>query len=319
MEEGNMERLSRITTLILALAAGAACGRHPGPASPPPRAVRLQRVAPAGGPSELRYSATLQPREQVPLAFKVGGYVRGIAQRAGADGRTRPLQQGDVVRAGTELARLGDDGYRQAVERARAQRAGAAATLSRARSDADRAQKLYDAQSLTRVDYDAARTGLEVASAQHTAAAAELESASTSLRDCVLRAPWDALVLSRGVEAGALAAPGTVAFVLADVSQMKAVFGVPERVARSLSVGQPLELSLDARTAPATGIVTAVAPSADAQSRVFAVEVSLSNPDGQLRAGTIATVRVPTGAAAAPARPAVPLNAVVRSPSRRDG
>ncbi len=314
-----MERMSYVTIAIV-LAAGLALGCHRGePASPPARAVRLQRIASAGDASELRYSASVQPHEQVALAFKVGGYVREITRRDGVDGQSRPLQQGDFVRQGTELARLGDEDYRQRFVRARAQRTGAAATLARAQADAERAQKLYDAQSLTRVDYDAAQASFNVASSNLGAADADLESAAIGLRDSVLRAPKDALILSRGVEAGTLASPGTVAFVLADVSRMKAVFGVPERVARALEVGHALELQLESRADPVQGRITAIAPSADAQSRVFAVEVTVPNPDRQLRAGTIATVRVPTHTAAAAASAAVPLGAVVRSPARRDG
>ena len=102
---------------------------------------------------------------------------------------------------------------------------------------------------------------------------------------------------------------------------MKALFGVPERVARQLAVGQPLALHLETRADPLPGRVTAIAPAADAQSRVFAVEVTVENPDRELRAGTISTVRVPAAGAVAADRAvaAVPLGAVVRSPARQDG
>jgi RND family efflux transporter MFP subunit len=313
--------MNRTSSILATLSCAAALGCHRGePAAPPARPVRVQRITATDATAELRYSAVVQPNEQVPLAFKVGGYVREITQRQGPDGRLRPLQQGDLVRKGSELARIRQADYQQKVAQARAQRAGSAATLARARADADRAQKLYAAQSLTRVDYDAAQAALAVATAQLEAAEADLETASIALRDTALRAPMDAVVLSRSIEAGTLASPGTVAFVLADVARMKAVFGVPERVARSLRVGQALALELEVpRTEPVPGRVTAVAPSADPQSRVFAMEVSVSNPAGQILAGTIATVRVPSGRARSPTTAALPLAALVRSPAKRDG
>ena len=40
------------------------------------------------------------------------------------------------------------------------------------------------------------------------------------------------------------------------------------------------------------GRVTAIAPAADAQSRVFDVEVTIPNQDGRLRPGMIGTVAV---------------------------
>jgi RND family efflux transporter MFP subunit len=313
--------MNRKSTLIATLSCAAALGCHPGErAAPPPRPVRVQQVTPVGAPGELRYSASVQPYEQVSLAFKVGGYVREIAQRPGPDGRPRPLQQGDLVRRGSELARIVEADYQQKVAQARAHRAGAAATLARARADADRAQKLYATASLTRVDYDAAQAALSVATSQVEAAEADLETASIALRDTALRAPVDGVVLSRGVEAGTLASPGMVAFAVADMSRMKAVFGVPERVARSLTVGQTLDLELEsARTGPVPGRITAISPSADPQSRVFAVEVTVANPEGHVRAGTIATVRVPSDRSRTAAAATLPLAAVVRSPAKRDG
>jgi len=63
--------------------------------------------------------------------------------------------------------------------------------------------------------------------------------------------------------------------------------------------------------------VTAVAPAADAQSRVFSVEVTIPNKDGRLRPGLIGTVAINRGAGpaqtAGTAPLAVPLTAIVRS------
>jgi RND family efflux transporter MFP subunit len=290
---GGRERKHR-APIALALAAGAAlgCGRG-GADAPQEPAVRPHEIASAAGPSELRYSAIVQAREIVPLELEVGGTVRRIAQRTGADGKPRPLRRGDFVRRGTELARLVDEDFRRRVARARAQRDGAAAALAQAEADAEHARKLLAAKSLTRVEYEAARDAAGVASSSLAAAETELESALTGLRDTVLHAPKDGLVLSRSIEVGRLAAPGTVAFVLEDVSEMKATFGVPERVARSLLVGQTMLFELEPGAEPVGGYVTTIAPSADVRSRVFDVEVRIANPDGRIRPGTLATVRVP--------------------------
>jgi len=59
-----------------------------------------------------------------------------------------------------------------------------------------------------------------------------------------------------------------------------------------------------------------VAPSADAQSRVFDIEVTIPNADGRLRPGMIGSVELgaEAGSASASANAAVPLSAIVRSP-----
>ena len=52
--------------------------------------------------------------------------------------------------------------------------------------------------------------------------------AEISLRDTLLTAPITGVVLERVIEAGSLVGVGTPAFVLGDVSSVKALFGVPD-------------------------------------------------------------------------------------------
>src|SRR5262245_46922825 len=143
---------NRLALLVALSLAGAACARR-SPQKSAARPVRLDRVQAAGHDLELRYSATIQPHEQVALAFKVGGYVRDVLQRPGPDGVSRSVQQGDLVTRGAVLARVAPADYEERVRQARAQLADADARLSKTRSDAARAETLYRTKALTRPDY----------------------------------------------------------------------------------------------------------------------------------------------------------------------
>ncbi len=303
---------------LLVLAVGGAlvsCGR-PAVREKPPRPVRVEAVRTEATASGLRYSATIQPYEQISRAFKVGGYVREVLQRPGPDGRLRDLQQGDDVTAGTVLARISEADYTEKVNQAKAQLAEAEASLARARADAQRAQQLYEAKCLTRPDYDAAKTGFASAGARVEGARAQLEAADIAFRDGTLVAPTDAVVLSRSIEVGTLASAGTVAFVLADLTRVKAVFGVPDSLIPRVRTGASLSVTTDAfANVEFPGRITAVSPSADAQSRVFSVEVTIPNPGRQLKAGMVATVEVaaPAGPEIPAGQPTVSLGAIVKS------
>lgn len=260
---------------------------------PPARPVRVEKVRSEIAATGLRYSASIQPYEQVSLAFKVGGYVREVRQLPGPDGRRRNLQQGDTVTRGMVLARLNSADYDEKVNQAKAQVAEAEASLAKARSDAARAESLYAGKALTRPDYDGATASLAGATARAEGARAQLETAQISLRDASLTAPADGVILSRNVEVGMLANAGTVGFTLADVTRVKAVFGVPDLLVRRVQIGMSLRITSEAfGSVEFPGRVTAVSPSADAQSRVFGVEVTIPNPDRRLKAGMIATVEV---------------------------
>src|SRR5262249_10925166 len=70
------------------------------------------------------------------------------------------------------------------------------------------------------------------------------------------------------------------------------------------------------------GTISAVSPSADAQSRVFEVEVSVPNRDGRLKVGMVASVEMLDAAKGAPAEAAgtlVPLTAIVKSSKSASG
>jgi multidrug efflux system membrane fusion protein len=115
---------------------------------------------------------------------------------------------------------------------------------------------------------------------------------------------------------GSLAGVGAPGFTVADLTQVKAVFGVPDLLVRRVRIGLGLPVTTEAFGGEAfSGRVTAVSPAADAQSRVFHVEVTIPNPDRRLQAGMIGTVEVfgvessgiPAGS------PTVPVAAIVKS------
>jgi RND family efflux transporter MFP subunit len=310
-------RTFRSLPFVVALAGMlVSCGRGQAKEKPA-RPVRVEIVRGEASAGGMRYSATIQPREQVSLAFKVGGYVREVTQRPGVDGRPRDLQQGDAVTRGTVLARITESDYQERVNQAKAQLAEAEASLVKARADADRAEALYQSHSLTRPDYDSARASRDAAKARAESARAQLAAADIALQDGALVAPLDAVVLSRNVEVGTLAAAGTVGFVLADLTRVKAVFGVPDTLVERVEAGAPLSVTSDAfGSTRFPGRITAIAPSADTQSRVFSVEVTIPNPRRELKAGMIATVEVasPTGPEIAPGLLTVSVGAIVKSP-----
>ena len=331
-----------------------------------PVRVKAAEKRPASG--GVRYSASIRANSQVELAFKVGGYVEGIAQVRDASGGWRHLQAGDVVKKGTVLARLRQSDYlakvnqagaqhaearsaletvnaqmneaRASVETSRAQVADAQATFDRATLDFERAKSLYAAESMTRTDYDAARSQYEAskarldsarsqlavaqarittarsqagqAEARIKTAAAVTAEAAIPLGDTSLKAPISAVVIERKVEVGALVSPNAPGFVLADLTSVKAAFGVPDLALQQIKTGDVLKLSTDALPGEEfTGHVSRVSPSADPTSRVFEVEVTIPNQQGLLKPGMIASIQVQEGAPQTEA-PAVPLTAIVR-------
>src|SRR5882762_1719845 len=152
--------------------------------------------------SGARYSATIIPRTQVELAFKVDGYVETLQKVRGVDGQLRDIQEGDAIVAGAVLARVRQSEYQvkvkeaesqasearsaidaskaqyqealSAIESSKAQLAEAEAAYEKANLDFDRAQNLFASQSLTKANYDAAKAQLEQSTAKVAAARSQV-------------------------------------------------------------------------------------------------------------------------------------------------
>jgi len=325
----------------------ASCGRETRKAektATPVRVVAVENFTPRAGE---RYSASVEPARQVNLAFRVNGFVQYLHQIRAADGNMRSLEPGDMVTAGTVLARLRQEDYdiqlrqaqsqldadRERVKSARAQLAQAQAAGARAEADFTRAKALIESRSLTQPDFDAAKAQYDSTRAQVEAARAQLEAAAAGLRaadaalasarlalqDTSLAAPFSAAVVQRNIELGALVGPSLNAISLADLSSVKATFGVPDLVAVNLRHGATLSIFAEALPdREFRGVVTSVAAVADRNTRLFQVQLTLPNPRAALKPGMIATLSLGSPAKAEPV-PVVPLSAVVRPPEGATG
>jgi len=301
-----------------------AVGCHPSkPIEQPPQAVRAERMEaqPRMAAGGLRFSAVVMPDVQVPLSFRITGYVASLKEVRGEDGKMRDIAEGDRVSRGAVLVRIRSAEYEDKVRQASSQAAAAEAVALRARLDFDRAKRLYDSQSITKPDFDAARAQFDAAQEELKSARAATSEAEIALRDTSLVAPFDGDIVRKAVELGAFVGPGLPAFVLAKTDVVKITIGVPDTTVRSIQLGQPIEVTVDAfahRTFHAR--ISRIASAADPKTRNFEVEVAIPNPDRLLKVGMIGSLQLATGEMDRQERSfQVPLSAIVQSPNGNYG
>jgi RND family efflux transporter MFP subunit len=337
--------------------------------------VRVAAVELNAASTDARYSATIIPRTQVELAFKVNGYVDALRKVRGVDGKMRDIQEGDRISVGTMLARVRQSDYQVKFEEAKfqateatsgvdvskaqyeeavsgvasskAQLVEAEAAYEKAKLDFERAQNLFASRSMTKADYDSAKAQFDMTSAKVAAARSQVQviqakadSAKSNidvvqaksqtaqavvqqtqipLHDTELKSPLNGVVLEKSIEKGTLVSSGDKAFVVADTSSVKAVFGVADVALAEMKLGG--KLSVESESMPGKefeGQITSVFPAADSKNRAFNVEVTIANPGYLLRPNMIVSLRVGTQQPIA-AQPVVPLNAVIKSKSNADG
>src|SRR5262249_48217043 len=155
-----------------------ACHREPETKGKAPTPVRVRTVAETTARTSARYSGILEAAAKVDLAFKVGGYVRQVAE---AKGKGRKLQEGDFVTKGTVLAVVESSDYREHTSAARAGHAEAVAQEKQAQVDFERAKALFAERAISQADYDAALAKRDMANARTGQARAQVGEADLSL------------------------------------------------------------------------------------------------------------------------------------------
>ena len=335
-------RLSVGILSLSAISVLAGCGTKTQKTGAEPVPVQAEMVAMQQVQPSWTYSGEIRPDTEVQLAFKEPGYIAALYQLKGVDGRMRDVQVGDEIPAGAALAHLRSSDYqasfssalgqqnamRGALEAAQAELDRAKADQAKADQDFERAQALYAAKAMTRPDYDAAVEHHSAAAANAEAAVRQIDarrgqlgaalgqtaSARINLGDTTLTAPTTGVIVEKNVERGGLVAAGTPAFTLDDTRVVKVNFGVPDSMLANLKLGAEVPVQLEAlpgRTL--SGRITEVASSANRESRVFNVEVSLPNRERLLKVGMIASIRIERGDAQTV--PVVPMTALMTADS----
>jgi RND family efflux transporter MFP subunit len=332
--------------LLPALLFLAACAEKK-PYTKPLTTVKVAAVDTYRGEQGDQYSGNIEPLTRVDVAFRLGGYVEDILAVSEGGSGHRLVQEGDPVSKGAALVKLRQSDYTVKVDQAQSQldQAGFAisqaeesvkgyrAALEKAKLDQERATHLFATQDLTKPDLDGAKAQLDSAQAQVdgaeaqvklgqarlAGAKAQLEEAQIAVRDTSLKSHIDGVVLKRLVEVGSLVGPGTPAFVIGDVRQVKSVFGVPDTELPHLRIGMNLPVTSEGVPGVTyNGRITSIAPTADARSRIFQVELTVPNPEGRLKPGMIASMSI-AGTSKAQPVPVVPLNAVLQPPPGQSG
>jgi len=270
---------------------------------------------------EVEAVGTLAAKDQAVISAEVAGRVARLA-----------ADMGDKVREGTPLvfldaeklkyraqeqeaalnqtrARLGGRGDQLPPPEQTPEVLSAAARHTEAEQQLERARRLSSRNLVSREELERAETQLQTAKAAHeTAIAAErqlraeiaareasLRGATRELQDAVIRAPFDGVVAERMVSQGSFVAVQAPVMRLVRLDPLRLTAEIPEKFAPGIHVGQVISLRTDAFPEKAIeGRVTRISPDVNLKSRAFAIEADVPNPDGALKPGTFARVKVAT-------------------------
>jgi membrane fusion protein (multidrug efflux system) len=215
---------------------------------------------------------TLAPVNGANLSAEVSGIVDTLNFESG-----QSVKAGDVLltlRANNDpavLAQLQATAALDEVTYRRDQREAAANAISQAQVDTDKATLL--------------------------AAQAQVTAQQALMGEKIVKAPFAGTLGIRQINLGQYLTAGTAIVSLQQINPLFVDFYLPQQALSSLSVGQPVSVSIDAYPGQIfAGQISAIDNNIDASTRNVEVRATLPNDKLLLRPGMFATVSVPDGA-----------------------
>ena len=280
-----------LTLAILGAAVLALSGCSRGAPPEPSYGATPVRIAVAtAGPAAatIRAHGLISNRNEIRLAFKVGGIIRELT-----------VEEGAQVRRGRKLAALEQTEVDAQVERAHQEH-------EKAQRDLNRGTRLHADQVISLEQLQDLRTR----AAMTTAA---LEAARFNRTHADIVAPRDGTILRKLAEEREMVSAGEPVLVLGTHDAGYIVnIGLADREIVQVKHGDAAQIRLDALPdAALTGTVTQIASAADSSGGLFRVEVSLEPTGLPLRSGMVARLAIVPSSAHAGERVYVPIGAII--------
>jgi len=268
------------------------------------------KPAPANATAAKPAPAQVAPQESTFVAsgpIVVENQVDVQAQRDGIVAKVN-VDAGTMVRKGQLLATLDDRQITADKEAADAKVRSAAADLKGwegevkvLQSDRDRAEKMWEAQLITKQDLEHARFKVEADESEVERARENLHNAQATARSVALelgktriQAPFNGVVARRYVRAGQQVAIGDRLFWVTAVAPLRVKFTLPERFLGQVKKGDELNVTSAADDQQKhTAKVLQVSPVVDPSSGTIEVLAEVMGAADDLRPGMTANVRVP--------------------------
>jgi HlyD family secretion protein len=252
----------------------------------------------------------IQPEVEVKISPEVAGEIVELTVREGAS-----VKKDDL------LVRIKPDAYKYQVEQqeanlvaARASAVQAKAQLLKAKEDLKRAEELFAKKLLSDSDFTAAKTGMEVAEANHDNALAQirrteglLSQSRDQLSKTTIVSPMDGMVSSLSSEVGERVVgtgsfAGTEIMRIANLDDMEVRVNVNENDVVNVKVGDKARITIDAYPGRKfTGTVKEIASAARTTGQFtqeevtnFQVKIRIVDKEVRIRPGMSANVDIET-------------------------
>ncbi|HPG09272.1 MAG TPA: efflux RND transporter periplasmic adaptor subunit [Saprospiraceae bacterium] len=240
--------------------------------------------------NEVSATGTIEPVEQVEIGTQVSGEVSNIY-----------VDFNSVVKKGQLIAELDKTNLQAALTDAEASYNAALNELNYYQQNYERQKKMYDAEVVSKADFEQAAFQLSNAEQTVTQRKSNLTKAQTNLSYGNIYSPIDGVVLTKEVEVGQTVAASystpTLFTIARDLTKMQVEADVDEADIGGVKEGQRVTFTVDAYPDESfDGVVSQVRLGATVTSNVvtYTVIIAANNPKLKLKPGLTATIIIYT-------------------------
>lgn len=283
----NPPKYFRLPAVLAAALLLAACSRGGGDAAPAASSLTVTLAAAERRPidREIVASGSVAAWQEMSLGVELAGIrVANVL-----------VEPGDRVVAGQALVELDRRTLEVQSRQAEASLAQARANAELVASQEKRGATLLERNLISTNDFDVLRANRAKAEAQLVSAEAERDAAKLRLGFATLRAPDAGVISSRHVQPGQVVSGGGELLRLIRRGRLEWRAEVSENDLTRIKPGATVDLRGPSGV-EVTGVIRAVSPSIDPQTRTALVYADLEKP-GALRAGMFAEGRLRVGKA----------------------
>ncbi|RPI70459.1 MAG: efflux RND transporter periplasmic adaptor subunit, partial [Desulfobacteraceae bacterium] len=213
-------------------------------------------------------TASLEAENEAKVVAKTSGVVEQIF-----------VEEGDKIKKDQVLAQLDDD--KLSLDLAEAE-----ARLKQLEKEFNRTQELHQKSIISTEIYDRAKSEFEM---QKT----KVDLARLMKNYSAIRAPIDGVISGRLVKVGNMVPQNEPCFQIADFDPLLAILYAPEKELKKLQKNQKALLEVDALpNEEFASTILRISPVVDPQTGTFKVTVAVTDPEGKLKPGMFARVRI---------------------------
>jgi len=260
--------------------------------------VQVQLVESKRITNATEYLALLKSRHSASINPQVEGYITKIY-----------VKSGDRIAAGTPLLQIDPLKQEATVNSQEASRLAQESNVNLARTNLDRARKLWEAGVIAKADLDNAQTNYDTAVAQLKSLEHQVEQQKVELRYYKVSAPMDGIVGDIPVRVGDRVTVATLLTTVDEPGALEAYIYVPADRARDLRMGMPVKLLDEAGNLRADTQITFISPQVDSETQTVLAKATVPNAKANLRIAQQVRAQVIWGNAPGPV---VPVLAVTR-------